>query len=763
MAEVRADDQRLPKPSVTGQIGSPASSWRTAAEPGGDELRRIKSELTQAREEYRLGEYVAVVNRLERYVQGAKSSSWFPSASAAAAFVVLGRSLAELGRAAEAQLVLEDAVAQFEATTDIQGQDWSDYGVALYMTGRTKQAIEALERALPYEGILLADTYLNLGRVLIADGQYERAESRLRSAVELTPDDPRPRLILADTLRVLERPQEAAAELRNGAMILASSGRLAEALSLISDAVSLQPDDAGLLQLRGEILRAMGEYQEALQEIERALAQRVESVPLLIDKGSLLAALSRYPEAAVALDRALELDPGSAMALGIKGQVLRALGRDQDALEALQRAAELDPDSAWIQAELGETLRALDRNQDALEALDRALSLDPDSAWTLGTKGQVLRALDRNQDALAALRRAAELGPALSWVQSELAAACFTTGHSEEARAAVDRALALDPDNNLALAIQGQLLSDSGNYEQAVVVLDQALAIAPDYLYAILIKATALRGLERYQDALALLDKALEIEPTSQYALGTKALYFCDVAMFDEALRTLALIGEAALQPWSQAGRGLALLHFGADRAAEAKQDFEAALAAEASTLWWRVGLGDALRLLRDPAAKVQYEHCIRYADEQGLADADSLSLIGWCQYRLSHYDDAARLFAQAISLDPADASKQFNLALVLLCGDQGSLAAEEYDRGFHIAATKADLLYRRGLLALAGFDLDEAIAEGDRLRLAREGDEAEQATATTARKDTELWRSLRSRIEENVAAIELDLKSLAP
>jgi len=212
------------------------------------------------------------------------------------------------------------------------------------------------------------------------------------------------------------------------------------------------------------------------------------------------------------------------------------------------------------------------------------------------------------------------------------------------------------------------------------------------------------------------------------------------------------VISEAALEPWSRAVKGLALLHFGRDRASAAKHEFEVALAADTSTLWWHVGLGDALWLLGDPVAGTQFEQCIRFADEQGLADSDSLSSVGWCQYRLERYDDAARLFTQAISLDPSDASKQFNLALVLLCGDQGSLAAEEYERGFRITAKKADPLFRQGLLMLAAFDLEEAIVERDHPRLAPEGDSA--GRPVPAAEETDLWRSLLSRIEAN-AAIE--------
>jgi len=298
VAETRGDDQRLPKPPVLGHIGSPASRWRPALEQGGDELRRLRSELTRAREDYRRGEYAAVVSRLERHVHGARGLPWSRSATATAAAITLGRALAELGRTDEAGRVLEDAVTQFDADADLQGQDLSDYGVALYLTGRNGRAAAALERALQHEGIALADTYYNLGRALVADGQYGQAEDRLRSAIELSPDDPRPRLALAETLRMLDRPGAAAAELRDGAIRLAASGRLAEALPLASSAVSMQPDDPDLLQLQGEILRATGKYSEALQSIERGLAQRPESVPLLIIKGSLLTALSRLPEAA---------------------------------------------------------------------------------------------------------------------------------------------------------------------------------------------------------------------------------------------------------------------------------------------------------------------------------------------------------------------------------------------------------------------------------------------------------------------------------
>lgn len=723
-----ADEPRWRTPPETSQLGFASDRYLDTADLQGDGLRRLRSELAQARQDYLVGNHAAVLSRLERYASGASR----PSATTASALVILGRSLAALGRGDESQHLLQEAVTQFGREAGLRGQELSDYGIALYMTGRTEQAVMALGRALRQEGAQPPDTYQFLGLALMADGKYQQAEQPLRSAVELAPANPGPREALADVLRKQGRLSEASAQLAEGAATLAAAGHVAEALKLCADAVSLRPDDPGLLGLESEILAALGRYQEALNAAERALAQRPDSVPLL----------------------------------GAKGQALQMLGRYEDALPVLRRAAELDPGAAGLQRELAETLRMLGRYQDALAALDKALELEPDSAWALGAKGLVLRMLGRYDGALPVLRRAAELDPSLGWVHAELAIVYAATGRVKEARAVVDRALALDPGNWSALVIKGQLLNAAGDYQAALAATDRVLAVSPGDVTAIRTKAEALRGLERHQDALMLLERAIELKPADTSLLWAKALQLWAAAMFDEVLQILGAIGETQLlTPVMQGVKGFSLLYLrpdraAPDRAAEARRAFEAAVAADASRLSWQVGLAEAMRLVRDPAARSQYERCIRDADERGYADARSLSSVGWCQYRLGHYVDAARLFTQSVSLAPADADKQFNLALALLCGGQGPLAAEEYDRGFKMVAGKADPLRRRGLLTIASCDLKEAIAERDNPWPSRDGDEPGGATPE-ARENTDLWQSLSSQFDAKLAAVESELKPL--
>ncbi len=84
---------------------------------------------------------------------------------------------------------------------------------------------------------------------------------------------------------------------------------------------------------------------------------------------------------------------------------------------------------------------------------------------------------------------------------------------------------------------------------------------------------------------------------------------------------------------------------------------------------------------------------------------------MGWCHYRLGEYDEAMRLFIDAVSLNVDVISTQFYLALTLMCSGWRwrPLAVREYRRGLDLADRK-HILKRRGLLYAALRDLKDAV-----------------------------------------------------
>ncbi|WP_231157699.1 tetratricopeptide repeat protein [Streptomyces sp. CNZ748] len=204
---------------------------------------------------------------------------------------------------------------------------------------------------------------------------------------------------------------------RDRALAHAARAEHAAAVTALSWALTLTPDDAGTLALRGEYLRVLGRHQEAAADLERAAALDPADAYAHASLGATRLALGRPQEAGTALDRALALRPDYPWALVRRARVARELGDTEGRLAALDRAVAVEPDSAWAHCERGDALRAADRDREAVDAYDRALALDPGYASAYASRGVAHHRLGRLDQALADLDRALELNPSYAWAR----------------------------------------------------------------------------------------------------------------------------------------------------------------------------------------------------------------------------------------------------------------------------------------------------------------------------------------------------------
>ncbi|MEU3759578.1 tetratricopeptide repeat protein [Streptomyces albogriseolus] len=204
---------------------------------------------------------------------------------------------------------------------------------------------------------------------------------------------------------------------RDRALAHAARGDHTSAVTELSGALALTPDDARTLALRGEYLRALGLHAEAVADLEQATALDPADAYAWASLGAARLTLGHPEGARTALDHALALRPDYTWALVRRARVARELGDPEGRLAALDRAVAAEPDSAWAHCERGDALRAADRDREALAAYDRALALDPGYASAYASRGVAHHRLGHLDEALADLDRALELNPSYAWAR----------------------------------------------------------------------------------------------------------------------------------------------------------------------------------------------------------------------------------------------------------------------------------------------------------------------------------------------------------
>jgi tetratricopeptide (TPR) repeat protein len=197
---------------------------------------------------------------------------------------------------------------------------------------------------------------------------------------------------------------------------------------------------------------------------------------------------------------------------------------------------------------------------------------------------------------------------------------------------------------------------------------------------------------------------------------------------------TATMPAHAAASAAAQTAHGWMLETCDPPRWDAARSAYQAALAVDRSQPWALVGLATCLsRLGDDGSGPALYAEAAAQAVLAVEADHEMIELLGWCQYRLGRFDDAAASFERALAIDPQWVSVLFDLGLVALSRADAAASAH----------------YRAAVQALAG----RAPADGvDALRVALEDlddarlrDASLAASATASQVRAMLVRALRA------------------
>jgi eukaryotic-like serine/threonine-protein kinase len=365
--------------------------------------------------------------------------------------------------------------ARIEARATASPSAWQDYTTGLALLDRQDRPGNAAAAIARLEAALRADPRFATAHAALARACLVRYEE----TGEVAWAD-RARDAAQEALRLDPRDVEVR---RSLARILASRGRLPEAIDELKQAIAQKPSSDGTRRLFSEVLVEAGQHGAALEQAHEAVALRPGYVQNHMALGWVHFSAGRFAEAATAYRRATEVQPDDAWAFQMLGASLHAAGDLEGAVAPYKEAIRLAPDArAW--ANLGFVYYATGRLPEALTAYEEAARIEPGSGTIRRDLGDArARSGDRpaaRADWKAAIdlsREALRVNPGDARQLTNVAVCLAKLGQGDAARQAALQAVAAGPssgDTHYGAAVVHALTGDAPG---ALDLLEKAFAL----------------------------------------------------------------------------------------------------------------------------------------------------------------------------------------------------------------------------------------------------------------------------------------------
>jgi tetratricopeptide (TPR) repeat protein len=363
----------------------------------------------------------------------------------------------------------------------------------------TQRAIETLEKTNrnAHPGVPMM-----LGRLYLADRQYDKAIALLLPFVAEQPEQVGAIALLAEAYQATNRD--------------------AEAIALLEKSVEDSPE---LYSTLGQVYQDSGRWSEAARAYEGAVEERPQSLPLRSQWATALLNTGDAQRAREVLEAGSAGNSRNSRALYLLSEAQRRTGDTAAAEVTARRLIALDPRGfggprqlarifhdqgshqkivALLEPIVTARLRAADAADIGSEAF-RTVYFDLASAY------EELRQFDK---AIAMLTQARALSPTEPLVDIRLARSQQDAGKGEDAVRTLQGAVARFPKEPGVMLSLGSALERQKKYTEAEGVFRQMIAADPKNAAALnsLGYMFAERG-QRLEEAVALVERALAIEP----------------------------------------------------------------------------------------------------------------------------------------------------------------------------------------------------------------------------------------------------------
>ena len=183
------------------------------------------------------------------------------------------------------------------------------------------------------------------------------------------------------------------------------------AVGLINQAIKLNPNVAMFHNNLAETYRVMDRPDEAIAHCKKALALQPDFSEAYYNLAMALRMQGKLDEAIACFEQAIRGKPGFIEAHAGLGETLHKQGRADEALATYRKALHSYPDNPTLLSSMGIALRTLGRVDEAIAHYKKAIAVRPDIPELHNNLGVIYKAQGKLSEAAACFRQVLELRP----------------------------------------------------------------------------------------------------------------------------------------------------------------------------------------------------------------------------------------------------------------------------------------------------------------------------------------------------------------
>jgi tetratricopeptide (TPR) repeat protein len=291
--------------------------------------------------------------------------------------------IAQVSQQSNLKVGISRLSAAIEKFHPADGGYYLQLGHALSSAGDCGRALPAYDAAL-HHGLKTA--MARMGGCIATLRQYPRAETVLKQALEVAPDDAAAWLQLglaqlgqgktADAIKTFEEAKLADPDLVEsyntlGAIQLESGGT-ALAERVLREGIRVEPNFAPIRNNLGNLLSETGRFDEAKFQFEAALRYKADYVGARYNYALALKRVGRLDEAQTQVEAILRANPDSAEAHEFLGNLYGSKGGTDRAIAQYREALRVAPDFDRANLDLGSALASQGKDKEAAPYLQKA-------------------------------------------------------------------------------------------------------------------------------------------------------------------------------------------------------------------------------------------------------------------------------------------------------------------------------------------------------------------------------------------------------